>query len=155
MNSQAAIRMNERSTATKKAAGFQTARRINRSITASIEKRALLWMAERAPGWLSSDPVSYTHLTRKSTIGKETMMNAQVTIRMNERSTDTKNAAGFQTALRTVSYTHLDVYKRQDNATTPINTGHAKPSVQIILHLLCSAESLELYRSRWHCKANY
>src|SRR5580692_3483946 len=34
---------------------FHTARRINRSLTASIEKRALLWMAERAPRWVTSD----------------------------------------------------------------------------------------------------
>ena len=58
MNAQATIRMNERSTATKNAAGFQTARRINQSLSASIEKRALLWMAERAPQWLSSDQLT-------------------------------------------------------------------------------------------------
>ena len=58
MNAQATIRMNERSTASKNAAGFQTARRINQSLTASIEKRALLWMAERAPQWLSSDQLT-------------------------------------------------------------------------------------------------
>ena len=34
---------------------FHTARRINRSLTASMEKRALLWMADRAPGWVTSD----------------------------------------------------------------------------------------------------
>jgi archaetidylinositol phosphate synthase len=39
-------------------AQFTTARRINQSLTASIEKRALLWMAERAPGWLSSDQLT-------------------------------------------------------------------------------------------------
>jgi phosphatidylglycerophosphate synthase len=36
-------------------AGFQTARRVNRSLTAAIEKQALQWMAERAPKWVSSD----------------------------------------------------------------------------------------------------
>jgi archaetidylinositol phosphate synthase len=35
--------------------GFETARRVNRSLTASMEKRALLWMAERAPRWVTSD----------------------------------------------------------------------------------------------------
>jgi archaetidylinositol phosphate synthase len=35
--------------------GFQSARRINASLTAAIEKRALVWMAERAPGWITSD----------------------------------------------------------------------------------------------------
>jgi archaetidylinositol phosphate synthase len=37
---------------------FHTARRVNQALTASVEKRALQWMAERAPGWLTSD-----HLT--------------------------------------------------------------------------------------------
>ena len=35
--------------------GFTTARRINRSLTASAEKRVLEWMAEHAPGWITSD----------------------------------------------------------------------------------------------------
>ncbi|MGA7833239.1 MAG: CDP-alcohol phosphatidyltransferase family protein [Terracidiphilus sp.] len=38
--------------------GFATARRVNRALTASIEKRALQWMAQRAPGWLSSDQLT-------------------------------------------------------------------------------------------------
>lgn len=37
---------------------FQTAQRINRSLTASIEKRALEWMARGAPAWLSSDQLT-------------------------------------------------------------------------------------------------
>src|ERR1017187_4803613 len=37
---------------------FTTARRINQALTASIEKRALQWMAERAPKWLSSDQLT-------------------------------------------------------------------------------------------------
>src|ERR1017187_8446288 len=37
---------------------FTTARRVNQALTASIEKRALQWMAERAPKWLSSDQLS-------------------------------------------------------------------------------------------------
>jgi phosphatidylglycerophosphate synthase len=39
-------------------AGFVSARRINSSFTAAAEKRALMWMAQRAPRWLTSD-----HLT--------------------------------------------------------------------------------------------
>lgn len=50
--------MSAQSVATRDAAGFQTARRINQSLTATIEKRALLWMAEHAPGWLSSDQLT-------------------------------------------------------------------------------------------------
>jgi phosphatidylglycerophosphate synthase len=37
---------------------FQSARRINQSLTASAEKRVLLWMAERAPRWLTSDQLT-------------------------------------------------------------------------------------------------
>jgi archaetidylinositol phosphate synthase len=39
-------------------AGFVSARRINCSFTAAAERRALKWMAERAPNWVTSD-----HLT--------------------------------------------------------------------------------------------
>jgi phosphatidylglycerophosphate synthase len=35
--------------------GFQSAARINHSLTAPIEKRALQWMAIRAPHWVTSD----------------------------------------------------------------------------------------------------
>ena len=34
---------------------FASARRFNRSLTANAEKKALTWMAERAPGWVTSD----------------------------------------------------------------------------------------------------
>jgi phosphatidylglycerophosphate synthase len=37
---------------------FQNAQRVNQSLTASMEKRALQWMAERTPRWVTSD-----HLT--------------------------------------------------------------------------------------------
>lgn len=40
------------------AAEFTTARRINRSLTASLEKRALEWMARHAPRWLTSDQLT-------------------------------------------------------------------------------------------------
>ena len=38
--------------------GFQNATRIHGSFLAAAEKRALIWMAERMPGWMNSD-----HLT--------------------------------------------------------------------------------------------
>lgn len=38
--------------------GFASARRVNRSITAALEKRTLMWMAERAPRWLTSDQLT-------------------------------------------------------------------------------------------------
>ena len=47
--------MNTTVVATKDVAGFKTARRVNLAFTASLEKRALVWMAERAPAWVSSD----------------------------------------------------------------------------------------------------
>jgi phosphatidylglycerophosphate synthase len=37
---------------------FAPARRINRSLTAKIEKRTLLWLAERSPRWVSSDQLT-------------------------------------------------------------------------------------------------
>jgi phosphatidylglycerophosphate synthase len=37
---------------------FQAASRINRSVTASVEKRILVWMAERAPRWVTSDQLT-------------------------------------------------------------------------------------------------
>jgi archaetidylinositol phosphate synthase len=37
---------------------FHTARRINRSLTASVERRVLEWMAKRAPRWLTSDQLT-------------------------------------------------------------------------------------------------
>jgi len=35
--------------------GFAAAKRVNRSLTAAMEKRALTWMAQRAPRWVTSD----------------------------------------------------------------------------------------------------
>jgi len=37
---------------------FASARRMNQSLTAAVESRALTWMAERAPRWLTSDPLT-------------------------------------------------------------------------------------------------
>jgi archaetidylinositol phosphate synthase len=42
---------------------FTPARRVNRALTASIEKRALQWMAHRAPHWLSSDQLTVLGLS--------------------------------------------------------------------------------------------
>jgi archaetidylinositol phosphate synthase len=41
---------------------FTSAPRINQSLTAAIEKRALLWMAHRAPTWLTSDQLTIVGL---------------------------------------------------------------------------------------------
>jgi len=48
---------------------FQSARRINRSLTASAEKRALVWMAEHAPAWLTSDQLTVLGLSAQIAAG--------------------------------------------------------------------------------------
>lgn len=55
--------MNAKSTPTNDQAGFATARRVNQSLTASAEKRALQWMAERAPRWVTSDQLTLLGLS--------------------------------------------------------------------------------------------
>jgi archaetidylinositol phosphate synthase len=54
---------------TKNEAKFRSARRVNRSLTAQMEKRALLWMAERAPRWISSDQLTLLGLGAQITAG--------------------------------------------------------------------------------------
>lgn len=48
---------------------FTTALRINRSLTASTERRVLQWMAERAPAWLSSDQLTLLGLSAQFAAG--------------------------------------------------------------------------------------
>jgi len=48
---------------------FQSARRVNASLTAAAEKRALLWMAERAPRWLTSDQLTALGLAAQIAAG--------------------------------------------------------------------------------------
>jgi phosphatidylglycerophosphate synthase len=50
--------MNSESVTPKIEMPFRPARRVNQALTASLEKRALQWMAERAPRWLSSDQLT-------------------------------------------------------------------------------------------------
>jgi len=47
--------MGARGIAVKEDVAFRPARRVNDALTASLEKRALQWMAARAPRWVSSD----------------------------------------------------------------------------------------------------
>jgi archaetidylinositol phosphate synthase len=44
-------------------AGFDNALRVNEALTARMEKRALQWMAERAPRWVSSDQLTVLGLS--------------------------------------------------------------------------------------------
>jgi len=61
--------MNAQATIPSAVAAFTSARRINQSLTASIEKRALQWMAVRAPQWLSSDQLTLLGLIAQVTAG--------------------------------------------------------------------------------------
>jgi phosphatidylglycerophosphate synthase len=55
--------------ATQNEVVFTTARRVNRSLTASVEKRALHWMATRAPKWVSSDQLTILGLCAQVAAG--------------------------------------------------------------------------------------
>jgi phosphatidylglycerophosphate synthase len=46
-----------------------SARRINHALTAPLERRALLWLASRAPAWLSSDQLTLLGLTAQVAAG--------------------------------------------------------------------------------------
>jgi phosphatidylglycerophosphate synthase len=61
--------MNAIAAITQEEAGFRTARRVNQSLTASMEKRALQWMAERAPKWVSSDQLTVLGLSAQIAAG--------------------------------------------------------------------------------------
>ncbi|HEY1903702.1 MAG TPA: CDP-alcohol phosphatidyltransferase family protein [Terracidiphilus sp.] len=61
--------MNTRSTAMKSESAFASARRVNQALTASVEKRALLWMAERAPSWITSDQLTLLGLAAQIAAG--------------------------------------------------------------------------------------
>ncbi len=50
--------MSTNSAASRDEARFANARRVNRSLTAAAEKRALVWMAARAPRWVTSDQLT-------------------------------------------------------------------------------------------------
>jgi phosphatidylglycerophosphate synthase len=61
--------MNTNAAMFKSGTYFHAAQRVNRSLTAHVEKRALLWMAERAPRWISSDKLTVLGLTAQSGAG--------------------------------------------------------------------------------------
>lgn len=50
--------MSANSVAVKDEGVFASERRVNRALTARMEKRALLWMAERAPRWVTPDQLT-------------------------------------------------------------------------------------------------
>jgi archaetidylinositol phosphate synthase len=55
--------MNTQPVSTKNEAAFAPASRVNRALTAALEKRALQWMARRAPHWLTSDQLTVLGLS--------------------------------------------------------------------------------------------
>lgn len=61
--------MNATLATTNNGTAFQSARRVNRSLTAEIEKRALVWMAEHAPAWLTSDQLTLLGLSAQVAAG--------------------------------------------------------------------------------------
>jgi phosphatidylglycerophosphate synthase len=61
--------MNATSVTANNGTEFQSARRVNRSLTASVEKRALVWMAEHAPAWLTSDQLTVLGLSAQIAAG--------------------------------------------------------------------------------------
>ena len=50
--------MSTQSAAVEDEMTFQSARRVNEALTARLEKQALMWMARRAPAWVSSDKLT-------------------------------------------------------------------------------------------------
>jgi archaetidylinositol phosphate synthase len=56
-------RMNVEAVITKQRAEFTSAVRVNQSLTAGMEKRVLVWMAERAPAWVTSDGLTVLGLS--------------------------------------------------------------------------------------------
>lgn len=55
--------MSTKSIITSNVVEFRTARRVNQALTASLEKRALHWMAEHAPAWVNSDQLTLLGLS--------------------------------------------------------------------------------------------
>ena len=56
-------KMGTNTVTTNQARRFASARRVNRSLTASVEKQALQWMAKRAPRWVTSDQLTVLGLS--------------------------------------------------------------------------------------------
>jgi archaetidylinositol phosphate synthase len=55
--------MNANADSIRSGVSFSAARRVNRSLTASAEKRALEWMARHAPLWVTSDQLTILGLS--------------------------------------------------------------------------------------------
>jgi phosphatidylglycerophosphate synthase len=62
-------KMGTQTLAAKREAAFENAQRVNQALTARIEKRALQWIAERAPKWVSSDQLTVLGLSAQIAAG--------------------------------------------------------------------------------------
>jgi phosphatidylglycerophosphate synthase len=62
-------KMNANSASMKNTESFAATRRVNRSLTAAAEKRALEWMAKRAPRWVTSDQLTILGLSAQMGAG--------------------------------------------------------------------------------------
>lgn len=63
------LNMNAQIVTTENTGTFTLAQRVNRSLTASIENRALQWMASRVPEWVSSDQLTLLGLSAQVAAG--------------------------------------------------------------------------------------
>jgi phosphatidylglycerophosphate synthase len=61
--------MDTQSAAVNGQSAFRSALRVNRSLTAQMEKRALEWMAAHAPAWLTSDQLTLLGLAAQIAAG--------------------------------------------------------------------------------------
>jgi phosphatidylglycerophosphate synthase len=61
--------MNANCVSIKEGESFRSALRVNRSVTAAVEKRALEWMARRAPRWVTSDQLTILGLSAQVAAG--------------------------------------------------------------------------------------
>jgi archaetidylinositol phosphate synthase len=52
------VQVRESKTADRRQSGFVNALRVHKALTADLEKRVLVWMAERAPAFVSSDQLT-------------------------------------------------------------------------------------------------
>ena len=61
--------MGTRAVATVNRVTFKNARRVNEALTARLEKRALQWLAEHAPRWVTSDQLTVLGLSAQIAAG--------------------------------------------------------------------------------------
>ena len=58
MNNQCKVHTGEAITADSRQSAFVNARRVHKALTADLEKRLLVWMAQRTPATINSDDLT-------------------------------------------------------------------------------------------------